>query len=78
MNQYHHEDLALEIAEALKDMEGYSSFLSLTYRHTEEFLRSQLKKALEYPVHKIKKNRAALFTHLVQQGEKIRRNNHRH
>lgn len=75
MQHIYNEALALEIATALKDMDGYSSFLSFTYNYPEEFLRKQLKKALEYPEEKIKRNRAALFTHLVQQRDTFNRNN---
>ena len=54
--------LALEIANALDDMDGLQSFRRMTERYSEEHLREKLLKTLS--VHGIN-NKAAYFTTLV-------------
>ena len=59
--------LALEIANALQDMDSLQSYMMLTQRYQEAFLRKVLTKVLSIPEEKIKKSRGALFTFLVNQ-----------
>ena len=59
--------LALEIVNALQDMDSLQSYMMLTQRYQEAFLRKVLTKVLSIPEEKIKKSRGALFTFLVNQ-----------
>ena len=68
-------ELALEIAEALNDMDSLQLFLSFTERYPEEYLRKILDKVLAIPQDRIKKTRGALFTFLVKQHEQQFENN---
>lgn len=54
--------LALEIANALDDMDGLQSFRKMTERYSEEYLRERLLKTLS--IQGIN-NKAAYFTTLV-------------
>ena len=59
--------LALEIANALDDMDSLQSYLILTSQYSEKYLRKVLTKVLSIPQEKIRKSRGALFTFLVNQ-----------
>ena len=60
--------LALELADALDDMESLQSYRAFTQQYTEEYLRKILTKVLSIPEEKIRKTRGALFTYLVKQN----------
>jgi hypothetical protein len=59
--------LALELADALNDMESLQAYVSFTQKYSEPFLRKTLAKVLSIPENKIRKTRGALFTYLVKQ-----------
>jgi uncharacterized radical SAM superfamily Fe-S cluster-containing enzyme len=58
--------LAFDLAQALKDRNGFPLYLSYAKKYPESFLRRVLGEVKEIPDRKIKKSRAALFNHLVQ------------
>jgi hypothetical protein len=60
------EKLALEIANALDDMEALQVHRRLVCKYSEEYLRKRLTKALAVPHSQIRKSRGALYTSLVQ------------
>jgi hypothetical protein len=60
--------LALELADALNDMEALTVYQGFAERYSEEFLRKILQKVLSIPEDKIRKTRGALFTYLVKQS----------
>ena len=62
-------ELALEIAEALNDLDSLQLFISFAERYPEDYLRKVLDKVLAIPQDRIKKTRGALFTFLVKQHE---------
>jgi hypothetical protein len=62
--------LANEIADTLKDRDSISMHLQYVRRYKEEFLRRILNKVMALPDDKIRKNRAALYTFLINQGDK--------
>ena len=62
-------ELALEIAEALNDIDSLQLFITFAERYPEEYLRKVLEKVLAIPQDRIKKTRGALFTFLVKQHE---------
>ncbi len=62
--------LAHEIAEALKDRDSIALHLQYVRRYKEEFLRKILAKVLSLDESKIRKNRAALYTFLINQASK--------
>lgn len=69
------ESLALELAEALDDLQGLRLYLSYTKKYPEELLRQVLAEVKGIPLNKIKKSRGALFNHLVKTyGEKTLKN----
>ena len=59
--------LALEIANALNDMDSFQSYQIMTRQYTESYLRKILTRVLAIPENKIRKSRGALFTFLVKQ-----------
>ncbi|HYG40077.1 MAG TPA: hypothetical protein VD908_15725 [Cytophagales bacterium] len=63
----HNNKLALEIANALNDIEALPLYNAFTQKYSEEFLRKILLRVLSIPDEKIKRTRGALFTFLVQQ-----------
>lgn len=64
---YKQEQLAYEIAEALKDNNALPLFMSYTEKFPEALLREKLSHVLSLPQDKIRKSRAALFTYLIEQ-----------
>lgn len=60
------EKLALEIAQALDDMDSLQSHRKMVGMYSEEHLRAKLTKVLSIPESQIRKSRGALFTSLVQ------------
>jgi hypothetical protein len=64
MDHYNSKELlAIEIANALKDTDSYSQFLSFTDRYDHDVLRRLLSKSLSIPGIR---NRAAYFMTLVK------------
>jgi len=59
--------LALELADALDDRKSFALYISYSQRYPEGLLRKALAQAKAVPSEKIKKSRAALFNHLVQE-----------
>ena len=62
--------LAHEIADTLKDRDSIALHLQYVRRYKEEFLRKILAKVMSLDESKIKKNRAALYTFLINQSSK--------
>lgn len=60
--------LAHEIADTLKDRDSITLHLQYVRRYKEEFLRKTLAKVMSLPENKIRKNRAALYTFLINQS----------
>lgn len=58
--------LALDLAEALYDMDGLPLYLSYARKYPEGFLRQVLGKVLEIPSDRIKKSRGVVFNYLVK------------
>jgi hypothetical protein len=69
--------LALDLAKALKDAEGFRLYLSLSKKYPEPLLRRVLGEVKEIPDHKIRKSRGALFNHLIQKYARKTSENHR-
>ena len=68
--------LALDLADALNDRKGLALYLSYARKYPESVLRRVLGEVKEVPYEKIRKSRAALFNHLVQQyARKTTKNN---
>jgi hypothetical protein len=65
--------LAHEIAESLNDQESFPLYLAYTNRHPEEKLKELLRRTLSISDYKIKRSRGALFTYLVEQYAKSKR-----
>jgi hypothetical protein len=61
------QQLARDIATALNDPHAFGLYLGYAVAIPHETLQSILAKVLSIPEEKIKRNRAALFTHLVEQ-----------
>ena len=59
--------LALELADALNDMDSLNAYVGFTQKYSESYLRQVLAKVLSIPENKIRKTRGALFTFLVKQ-----------
>ena len=59
--------LANDIADTLKDRDSITMHLQYVRKYKEEFLRRILNKVMSLPESSIKKNRAALYTFLVNQ-----------
>jgi len=59
--------LALDLANELNDRKGLALYLCYTKRYPEQLLRQTLSEVKQLPSHKVKKSRAALFNHLIQQ-----------
>jgi len=57
--------LAVDLAEALDDLDGLPFYRSCVKRYPEQLLWQTFSQVMEVPEQKIKKNRAALFNHLV-------------
>lgn len=62
--------LANEIADTLKDRDSVAMHLQYARKYKEEFLRRILNKVMALPDDKIRKNRAALYTFLINQSTK--------
>jgi len=60
--------LANEIAETLKDRDSLAMHLQYVRKYKEEYLRKVLNKVMSLDERKIRKNRAALYTFLINQG----------
>jgi len=60
--------LAHEIADTLKDRDSITLHLQYVRKYKEEFLRKTLAKVMSLPENKIRKNRAALYTFLINQS----------
>ncbi len=69
--------LALDLADALNDHKGLALYLSYARKYPEHLLRRTLGEVKEIPEERIRKSRAALFNHLVQQHAKKATKNHR-
>ncbi len=69
--------LALDLADALNDHKGLALYRSYARKYPESLLRRVLGEVKEIPSDKIRKSRAALFNHLVQQYAKKAAKNHR-
>lgn len=68
--------LANEIAETLKDRDSITLHLQYAKRYQEDYLRRVLHKVMAIDEIKIRKTRAALYTFLINQGN--RHGNPRH
>ena len=64
------EKLALELAEALGDMESLTVYRAFAEQYAESYLRKIQLKVLSIPDEKIRKTRGALFTYLVKEHGK--------
>jgi hypothetical protein len=62
--------LANEIADTLKDRDSITLHLQYVRKYKEEFLRKTLAKVMAMDESKIRKNRAALYTFLINQSFK--------
>lgn len=62
--------LANEIADTLKDRDSIALHLQYVRKYKEEFLRKTLAKVMSLDESKIRKNRAALYTFLINQSSK--------
>ncbi len=60
--------LANEIADVLKDWDSINLHLKYVRRYKEEFLRRVLAKVMSIDERNIRKNRAALYTFLINQS----------
>ncbi len=60
------EQLALEIAHALDDMDSLASHRAMVATYSEEHLRRKLQKTLLVPKEQIRVSRGALYTSLVK------------
>ncbi len=60
--------LANEIADTLNDKDSLALHLQYVRKYKEEFLRRTLNKVMSIPEGKIKRNRAALYTFLINQS----------
>jgi biotin operon repressor len=69
--------LALDLADALNDRKGLALYLSYARKYPESVLRRILGEVKEVPYARIRKSRAALFNHLVQQYARKTTENHR-
>ena len=69
--------LALDLAKALKDRNGFPLYLSYSKKYSESLLRKALGEVKEIPDQKIKKSRGALFNYLIQKYVKETSKNHR-
>lgn len=58
--------LAVDLAQALNDEKGLALYISYTKKYPEHLLREVLGEVKEIPLNKIKKNKGALFNHLIQ------------
>lgn len=66
----HEIKLATEIASMLDDRDSIAMHLLYVRKYKEEFLRKILNKVMSIPENKIKRNRAALYTFLINQSSK--------
>lgn len=68
--EYTHAEIKLanEIADILKDRDSIAMHLQYVRKYNEEFLRRILNKVMALPNDKIRKNRAALYTFLINQS----------
>ncbi|GAA4461856.1 hypothetical protein GCM10023093_07350 [Nemorincola caseinilytica] len=62
------ERLALELADALNDMEALPLYTAFAQKYSEAHLRKLLQRVLSIPESQIRKTRGALFTYLVGQN----------
>jgi biotin operon repressor len=69
--------LALDVALALKDRNGFPLYLSYAKRYPESLLRKVLGEVKEIPDEKIKRSQGALFNHLIQKYAQKTSKNHR-
>lgn len=66
----HEIKLANEIAGTLKDKDSITLHLQYARKYKEEYLRRVLNRVMSLPENKIRRNRAALYTFLINQGNK--------
>lgn len=64
------EQLALEVAEALDDLDGFPFYVKVVRKYPEPYIRSALSKALSVPENRIRKSRGALFNWLIRNQDK--------
>ena len=62
--------LAKEIAYTLDDADSLQLHLQYAHKYQEAFLRKTLAKVMAIDQSKIRRNRAALYTFLINQGSK--------
>lgn len=60
------EQLAIEIAHTLDDMDSLQSHRKMVATYSEEHLRKKLARVMATPITQIRKSRGALYTSLVQ------------
>jgi len=60
------EQLAIEIAHTLDDMDSLQSHRRMVATYSESHLRDKLAKSMATPLNQIRKSRGALYTSLVQ------------
>lgn len=60
------EQLAVEIAHTLDDMDSLQVHRKLVTMYSEDYLRKKMAKVLAVPEHKIRKSRGALYMTLVR------------
>ncbi len=72
------EILAMDLARGLSDSKSFPFYLKFAREHPESLLRKLLGHVKEISPEKIKKSRAALFNHLIQQYAKGNFKNNRH
>jgi len=69
------ECIAHDLADSLNDHENIAQYLSYTQRFSESFLRGILGNVMEIPDEKIRKSRAALFNHIINNHDRDNENN---
>ena len=68
--------LAIDLATALDDQDGFPLYLSYARKYPESLLRRVLGDVKEIPINKIKKTRGALFNYLIQKH--VQKTSHHH
>lgn len=78
LDQYTQQEIALarEIAHTLGDSDSLSFHLKQVRKFKEEFLRKRLAHVMALPESQIKKSRAALYVHLINQSSKYGNTGH--
>lgn len=60
--------LAIYLADSLDDLQNLPLYIALSKRYPEQFLKEILDHVKAIPIDKIKKNRGALFNHLIKRN----------